>query len=115
MSSNAGADLLYIPSKCVLQKKNETKTNLKRSHASLKALVESTCLGQQPGEFIIKWDCWEGKPLVQILTTSLSGMLPYTVQVAPPLAALHKDSLNMAMFIPEPKTFAEIFFFPKIW
>lgn len=75
---------------------NEKKTNIKRSHAALKALVVSTCscdskvfegkclnLGQYPGEFIIKWDCQEGKPLVRMLNTSPSGVLPYTVQVTP--------------------------------
>ena len=41
-------------------------------------------------------------------------MLLDTVQVTPPLAALHTDDLNMAMFTPDPKTFVEDFF-SKTW
>lgn len=119
----------YILSQCTLQRKAEKKTNIKSSHAPLKALVVPACscdsktfegkrlsLGQYPGESIINWDFWEGKPLVQILNTSPSGVLPYALQVSPPLAALHKDDLNMAVFTPEPTTFGEVgfFFFQKL-
>lgn len=38
-------------------------------------------LGQYSRELVIKGDCWEGKPLVQVLNTSPSGVLPYIVQV----------------------------------
>lgn len=102
VSSNVDADLggcCILPPSAYFREKNKKKTDTKRSHDALKALKVSTCscdsktfegkclsLGQYAGEFVIKWDFWEGKPLVQILSTSPSGVLPYTVQVTPPLA-----------------------------
>lgn len=70
--------------------------------------------GQYHGEFITKWDCWEGRPLAQIFNTSPSGVFLHTVQVTPPLAALHKDDLNTTVFTLEPKTLGETFF-SKTW
>lgn len=114
---------VYVLSQCVLQREKWGKVSYMKKLCSLKVLVVSTGFfdsktyeGLSPGqyllEFIIKRDFWEGNLWFRCSgTLKGKGVLPYTVPVTPPLAALPKDDLNK-VFTPKLKTFEfwDVFF-----